>query len=218
VAVKIMSSNDREYRNQIVVYRELQGTIVKVPEPLRFIVHGHRGYLFMEFVEGMTLEKLFKSRPELRGSTLDKVRLALRCLHDIKRDRPGPLVDGYETPGFPWGQRLVKIRSADEPQARVDQRLERLERRRKLGWVLQLPGAPYSLCHMDFNLCNIMLTTNDEVALIDWSTATFYPEKFELAMLSVSNKQYLLTDEDTSGDLDLNKLRAVEAMSTCSFL
>jgi thiamine kinase-like enzyme len=216
--VKIMSSNDREYLNQIVVHRELQGTIVKIPEPFRFIVHGHRGYLFMESIEGLTLERLFETQPQLRGPTLDKARLALQCLHGIKRDRPGPLVDGYDTPGFPWGQRTVKIRSADELQARIDQRLERLEKRRKLGWTMKLPDAQYSLCHMDLNLSNIILTTNDEIALIDWSTATFYPRKFELAMLSVSKKQYLLTNEDTSDDLDLNKLRAVEAMSICSFL
>jgi thiamine kinase-like enzyme len=71
---------------------------------------------------------------------------------------------------------------------------------------------------MGLNLNNIILTTNDEVAVIDWSTAMFYPEKFELAMLSVSDKQYLLTDEDTRDDLDLNKLRAVDAMSTCNYL
>jgi thiamine kinase-like enzyme len=218
MVVKIMSSNDREYLNQIMVHRELQGTIVKIPEPFRFIVHGHTGYFFMEFIEGLTLEKLFETQPQLRDATLDKVRLALKCLHGIERDRPGPLVDGHYTPGFPWGLRTVKIRSADELQVRVDQRLERLEQRRKLGWTMKLPGAPYSLCHMDLNLRNIILTTNNEIALIDWSTATFYPKKFELAMLSVSKQQYLLTDEDTSDDLDLNKLRAVEAMSTCSFL
>jgi hypothetical protein len=61
VVVKVMAPNDREFLNQSMVFRELHGTIVKIPEPLRFIVHGYHGYLFMEYIDGLTLEKLFET-------------------------------------------------------------------------------------------------------------------------------------------------------------
>jgi hypothetical protein len=59
----------------------------------------------MEYFKGVTLEQLFEEQSNIRESTLKRVRMALEFLRSIKRDHPGPLVDGYKGCGFPWGQK-----------------------------------------------------------------------------------------------------------------
>jgi thiamine kinase-like enzyme len=118
----------------------------------------------------------------------------------VKSDIPGSLASDGLVGGFPWGDNRTYIRSVAELRARIDQRL----RIRRL--TLTLAPAPYVLCHLDLNLRNIMIDEGDQVVLLDWANAAFYPSIFELASLSSCGDAYLLTDEDVVNDYDLRCL------------
>lgn len=221
IAVKISSTDEREYRNQVVAHQNLQNCPLKVPRPLRFFAyprqHGGpvfpRGYLFMEFIKGTTLEQLFAQDPDSKAMILPRVRSALQCLQTVKSDVPGSLWGDSYVYGFPWADNEARIRSIEELQARINQRLET----RKKRSVLVLSPAPYVLCHLDINLRNIIITDEgQDIVLLDWNSAAFYPEIFELASLTWRGDEYLLTDrtkEDTDEDHDLQCLRLVQNIS-----
>jgi serine/threonine protein kinase len=80
ILVKIVMPDDREYMNQKAAYRELQGTKLKVPKPLRHFVRGLRSYLFMEYIKGGTLEQRFVRDSHSKTSLLPRVRSALESL------------------------------------------------------------------------------------------------------------------------------------------
>jgi aminoglycoside phosphotransferase (APT) family kinase protein len=220
IAVKISSTDEREYRNQVVAHQNLQDAALRVPRPLRFFVHPlrygrslPRGYLFMEYIKGLTLEQLFARDPESKEMIMPQVRSALQCLKTVKSDVPGSLWGGSCVYGFPWADNEAHITSIEELQARINQRLEK----RKKRPVLTLPPAPYILCHLDINLRNIIITDEGkDVVLLDWNSAAFYPESFELASLAWRCDEHLLTErtkEDIDNDHDLHCLGLVQSMS-----
>ncbi|CZT21519.1 uncharacterized protein RCC_07382 [Ramularia collo-cygni] len=199
VTVKIgLTLEESEFKNQEFAWSLLLSTPVRVPEPYRFFRAEdddgvESGYLVMEHIHGQSLasEALY-----LEKGIVDLVTRALYILHSRsasqlgKHAAPGPICGGPPS-GFPWGDGKadLEFRSAQDLEHALNLRLaqwspqsSRVKAKTKAS-LLSLEGTQFGLCHMDLAPRNFILANDGKIAMLDWSTAGYYPTFFEVAGL-----------------------------------
>ncbi|MCJ1440495.1 MAG: hypothetical protein MMC23_000979 [Stictis urceolatum] len=177
IAVKFgLGVTIQEANAQKLAARKVCAEIVRIPRVFRFFIKQDEfgysiGYLVMERVHGIVLEKINWKEPGVLRSVL----AALNAIHSITDTRPGP-VSGGEAHGSLWSE-LGSNRDFDDTydlETYLNRRLAYFDE------TTQVSDETFHLCHMDVAPRNFMLDTQGHLYLIDWASAGFYPRYFEL--------------------------------------
>jgi aminoglycoside phosphotransferase (APT) family kinase protein len=201
----------REFGNQFFAWKNLNGTSLRVPKPVRYIrgsLEDENGFMVMEFLDGCSWEEV-KEVDESCVNT--RVHKAVQYMHRVtpqtthQRIYPGPL-DGGRAESFPWGRGQKEaedtFRSLEDVVACANKRLFRHAKRNKLQNIrsINLQGQKLAICHGDLAPRNILILADGQVALLDWEWMCLYPAIFDVACLSMLDidhpheKQKLLID------------------------
>lgn len=165
----------------------LDRRVVRVPRVYRYFQDRSdpswpKGYLFMEYIPGKTLE-------ESDLSTVGKI--SERLAHIVSNlamvqggDIPGPPVDGMFQ-GYLWGDNGTReiFSSVDDMNCWLNKRLKLIDK------TIDLRPYPLVLCHLGLCRRNIKLMDDDNntICLLDWGHAGFFPRFFEAAAASCMN-------------------------------
>ena len=184
------SSDFTEYTS--LQYLELHGPQIPVPRPHGLITSGKSAYLFMSFVPGVTLEKIWpelqKSQKESISSELDSMFSSLRQLHrpdnmalggvagegckDTRRHTRISEMPLHASSDF-WDFQYCGTAVGSETY---------LEFLRRLTSPFQTQNCVFT--HGDVRKENIIVQPTDDGecrvnGIIDWEMSGFYPEDFE---------------------------------------
>ncbi|GES64912.1 hypothetical protein ATEIFO6365_0009040700 [Aspergillus terreus] len=178
-----------ELAAQELAYHNTDRSIVHIPKVHRFFESDGQSYLFMEYVEGRTLEDVdFETHKDI------PIRVAniLAHLQQIPGEcDPGP-VTGGEAHGYIFGDEGAgtAFDSIEDMNAYMNKRLDAMNEylsrqgdQRRFDH-LDLTPYPLVLCHGDICRRNIILEPDGSLCLVDWGFAGFYPRIFELAAIS----------------------------------
>jgi aminoglycoside phosphotransferase len=175
-----------EAKTQEFAHRNANPSIVHVPRVYRFFQrndpswHCPKGYLFMEYVPGESLQELDLNTHTDIVPRIAKIVAHLGQIQDSQI--PGP-VGGGQPEGYLWGD--DGARAAFAGVADMEAWLnKRLSLRNK---SINLSSYPLVLCHMDLCRRNMVLEENNTICLLDWGFAGLYPRFFEIASLSCLN-------------------------------
>jgi thiamine kinase-like enzyme len=203
VSEKIMAkkSASREFENQVFAWKTLNSASLRVPEPIRYVhgsVEGENGIMIMEYLNGCPwddVEKVDESCTNVR------VHKAIQHMHQAtvktagQNVVPGPL-DGGHAESFPWGRAQKEAEdtftSLQDLMTCIDKRLARHAKRNKQEKTrsIDLEGQKLAVCHGDLAPRNILILADGKVALLDWEWMCFYPAVFDLACLSMLDKEH----------------------------
>lgn len=199
IVVKIgMDIDENEFSNQRFAQLNCVSESVRIPRVYLVFQKDDMGYLFMEYIQGRTLEQVFSENPERKPELIDRVRTAVRSIHAVKRNYPGSIV-GRTVYGYPWGDDWNSVASWDELNTQLNKRLARK------NMTISFEDETCVLCHMDVKSHNILETESGQLCLLDWANAAFYPECFEWAALQFSTT--IMADlEDVYSGLELEDL------------
>ena len=169
------------------VYRYFQGNSTRPGHP------WPKGYLFMEYIPGLTLEQ---EGPDLSHSTvaedicecLAETVLELSSITDNNNGIPGPVGGGKPLKGYLWGDNGTKVvlNSVNDLNHWLNKRLNHINKE------IEVRPYPLVLCHLDLSRRNIKLmrdcskktNSNYSICLLDWGHAGLFPRFFELAASS----------------------------------
>jgi aminoglycoside phosphotransferase (APT) family kinase protein len=150
---------------------------VKVPQPYAFFRRQGLGYLVMEHIHG---EQIQPSDP----SSVQKVVDLLRVFATIRGEKPGPL-GGGPSRGLLWSEyHDFKPESIEDVEKHFSARI-------KDGSEIALYPYPLTLCHGDLAERNIKICEN-QLCILDWASAGFYPKLFEIAAMQKNTVEPLL--------------------------
>jgi serine/threonine protein kinase len=155
-----------EFKNQQVAQQRLSAGIVNVPAAYRFFKKERIGYIVMDYVDG---EMLDFGRAKSMAKELAKV---LEYIHLQGSTKPGTL-GGGPVSGVLWPEHEeVEFSGPADLQRWFDQRSPSSVQPQ------QLHRHPLSMCHLDFNPRNIIVS-GDRIYLIDWAATGYFPRFFE---------------------------------------
>ena len=175
------------------VSRHSDNTVMRVPQVYRFFTHGELvdmqfGYLVMEFVSGSTLESC-----DVESEMIKRIVNVIDHLSTLPMppsQGPGPAYGGIAQ-GCLWTEygAGTPFKSVKDMENWLNQRLG-LSKRHLPRFSLNLTELYFS--HMDIARRNIILTETDEIYLIDWAYAGFYPGYFQRLCI-----EWCLVDDDS---------------------
>jgi Phosphotransferase enzyme family len=151
---------------------------LRIPEVYRYFRVSDVGYLVMEFMDGISLEKipLHHHPPSIQ-------RLA-RAIHSLaSKMASGP--PGPRNGGIPRGY-LFSEDGAGERFHSISGLNSWLNRRARLGkneLGFHFKMSDFSYCHLDLARRNMVLLPDQSFCLLDWEFAGFYPRVFEIYCL-----------------------------------
>ncbi|OBT77278.1 hypothetical protein VF21_03484 [Pseudogymnoascus sp. 05NY08] len=194
-----------EARTQEFANKNADPTIVHVPRVHRFFEREGRGskqgYLFMEYVQGRTLEEIYLA---IRPDIIPRMARIIEHFGQIQGQIPGPIGGGLAQ-GHIFGDDGADIEFPSVPgfNAYLNKRLAVMKK------SIDLTGYPLVLCHMDLCRRNIILRDDDTLSLANWNDAGLYPRFFEIRVLSYLNPWYgpfdVPLEEDATALLRLTK-------------
>lgn len=162
--------------------------IVRVPRVYRFFTRKSGfwsvGYLIMEYVDGMTLDKMDK---HALSESMPQISAAIQHINSIPGLYPGP-IGGGEAHGILWSEvgSGRGFSSKNDLQGWLNERLAYCDG----GKSIDISKAELYLCHMDLAPRNLMLDRRDGILyVLDWKTAGFYPRYFEMWSLEFAFHQ-----------------------------
>lgn len=169
-----------EFWNQERAYEVLKPeNSVKVPQPYAFFRREGLGYLVMEHIHG---EEIEPSDP----ASVKKVVEMLRVFATIRGEKPGSICGGPSR-GLLWSEyHDFKPESIGDLEDHFSARI-------KEGSRIALHPYPLTLCHGDLAKRNIKICEN-QLCLLDWASAGFYPKLFEIAAMQKNAVEPLLTE------------------------
>lgn len=179
-----------ELAAQEVAYHNTDRSIVHIPKVHRFFESDGQSYLFMEYVEGQTLEDVdFETHKDIPIRVANILAHLQQILGDC--DSPGP-VTGGEAHGYIFGDEGAgtAFDSIEDMNVYMNKRLDKmneyLSRQEDQRRFDHLDLTPYALvlCHGDICRRNIIFESDGSLCLVDWGFAGFYPRIFELAAIS----------------------------------
>lgn len=155
-------------------------SILRVPRVYRFFTHGDfagmpLGYIVMEFVGGATLEAC-----NITSELIKRIVTAINHISTLPMPQlqgPGPVYGGIPQ-GCLWTEygAGTTFTSSRDMENWLNQRLD-LSRNQTSRFSLSSESLVFS--HMDIAKRNIILTETNEIVLIDWAHAGFYPAYFQ---------------------------------------
>ena len=156
--------------------QKVNPNIIKVPKIHKFFTRELDklwtiGYLVMELVEGKGLDQL-ESEDCLRLTP--RIKDALEHVQSIHGEVPGPL-DGSKARGLLFSEEgcSQNFTCRQDLEDYLNQRLA------STNDLVDISKAELCLCHLDIAPRNILLTPDNELYLVDWGCAGFYPSYFE---------------------------------------
>ncbi|KAF2210673.1 hypothetical protein CERZMDRAFT_45023 [Cercospora zeae-maydis SCOH1-5] len=183
---------ESEFRNQLFVYNMLEHQKIKVARPYRFVrasdSYGFcNGYLIMEYIQGQRLDE---------GSLCNNEKIvslaasAIQSIHETSASRlsqetpPGSLFGSIHY-GFPWGDGSAEgsFHSMEDLERCIQKRLVCSNHAARSVDFDGFSDRHMVLCHLDLAPRNLLLTTNDIIAVLDWASMGWFPSAFELASL-----------------------------------
>ncbi|KAI9748178.1 MAG: hypothetical protein M4579_007290 [Chaenotheca gracillima] len=183
IAVKYgYSVSIEEAATQDFAHQNVKSSIVRIPKVYRYLVAGteprrNKGYLFMEYVPGRTIDALDLS---IHEDIVPRIAKIIEHLGQILGDGiPGP-VGGGEPQGYLWGDDGADaiFGSVEELNAWLNKRLALRDK------SIDVTPYPLVLCHMDLCRRNMILDEEtNAIWLLDWGFAGFYPRFFEIYTL-----------------------------------
>lgn len=175
---------------------------LKVPRILRYFKICNVGYLVMEFVEGVSLEKV--SLQDHPGLVQRLARAIYSLFQSIPVGAPGP-ING----GIPRGY-LFSEYGAGTPLNTITKLNQWLNKRAlfddKNKFAFTVSDCRF--CHLDLTRRNIILCPDGSFCLLDWEHAGFYPAIFEIyCLLFTRQHDYRFTQELLDACADLSPSR-----------
>ncbi|KAM5494315.1 hypothetical protein MaudMau93_000331, partial [Microsporum audouinii] len=157
-----------EAATQRYAYQHLNQRVVRVPRVYRYFQDKTepswpKGYLFMEYIPGKSLEDL-------------------DLLPDDISERLAAIVSELAS-GYLWGDNGTgeTFQSTDDMNRWLNKRLKLINKE------IDLRPYPLVLCHLDLCRRNIKLMEDNSICLLDWGHAGFFPRFFEVAAVSCMN-------------------------------
>ncbi|KAH8752606.1 kinase-like domain-containing protein [Hyaloscypha finlandica] len=176
-----------EASNQRRTFELLDRKIARVPQVYRYFSQSNRlgwpksGYIVMEYIRGKVLG-------EDKTPSNEQVKRIAQILHyfsTLQGDRPGPLEGGISL-GLLWEENGKRVLPDVESKLRI-------------------MSYPLVLCHLDLAPRNFVWLTDGSAALLDWSSAGFYPRCFEVCMLKIM--------ECAHGNYELDLIAGMEKLT-----
>lgn len=185
---------EQEARTQEFAHKNTDPTIVHVPRVYRFFDRNEpgdrskKGYLFMEYVSGPTLEEIDLDK---RNDMIPRVAQIIAHLGQIQGGQvPGPIGGGFAQ-GY-----LYSDDGADVTFASISGFNAYLNRRLAVYQKsIDLSGCPLVLCHMDLAPRHFILQDDGTISLVNWNDAGLYPRVFEVRVLSYLQSPWYGTPE-----------------------
>ncbi|KAK0246602.1 hypothetical protein LTS09_018256, partial [Friedmanniomyces endolithicus] len=177
LAIKFGAVYQEEADNQGEAYKLLSNEFIRVPLVYHFFIRGSVGYLVMEYIDG--------AGSDWEGD--EDILAVARCfvhMHTFTSFPPGPLRQGTSR-GLLWPEAdPPSFGSSEELAAFVNSRL-----------VVQTPDFSVSddalcLCHLDIAPRNLLKVADASIAILDWSSAGYYPRSFEIAALRCNVREH----------------------------
>ncbi|KAI9748153.1 MAG: hypothetical protein M4579_007298 [Chaenotheca gracillima] len=175
-----------EAATQEFAHQNIKSSVVRVPRVYRFLEAGpepgrKKGYLFLEYVSGRTMDTLDLS---IHEDIVPRIAKVIEHLGQILGGGvPGP-VGGGAPQGYLWGDFGAEaiFGSVTDMNAWLNKRLALRD------MSIDLTPYPLVLCHMDLCRRNMILDEEENsIWLLDWGHAGFYPRFFELCTLPCLN-------------------------------
>lgn len=169
-----------EFENQEKAYELLTRTdSVKVPQPYAFFQRDGLGYLVMEHIHGWGI-------PPSDPLSAEKVVDVLKVFAKISGETPGSL-NGGPCRGLLWSEyHNFKPENIGDVEKYFSGKLED-------DSEIKLHPYPLTLCHGDLAERNIKICAN-QLCILDWASAGFYPKLFEIAAMQKNRVEPLLTN------------------------
>ncbi|KFY93374.1 hypothetical protein V500_03749 [Pseudogymnoascus sp. VKM F-4518 (FW-2643)] len=189
-----------EARTQEFANQNADPTIVHIPRVYRFferddpLSSSKTGYLFMEYVQGPTLEEVDL---DIRTDIIPRMAQIIVHLGPIQGGQvPGPIGGGLAQ-GYLFGDDGADVifTSVSGFNTYLNKRLAIAKK------TIDLSGHPLVLCHLDLGRRNVILGDDDTISLVNWNDAGLYPRFFEVRVLSYVN--YRCGPFDTPLDEDI---------------
>jgi tRNA A-37 threonylcarbamoyl transferase component Bud32 len=145
--------------------------------------HGTEGYIVMDYVDGLSLDACWdKLSPDVHKDIATQVGAMVNQLQSVHFDHPGAIGGGVSRGIWfsDYGAGPFTTKAGFENW--INWKLE-------LGKACKQASADvpriscnyFVLVHGDLSPRNVIVDTNDQVWLIDWGCAGFYPPIFEAA-------------------------------------
>lgn len=166
----------QEASAQQLAFQEVNCEILRIPRVYHFFsrpdpASGLIGYLIMEHIEGVTLERQNWNEPEV----LTRVVEGLNAIHSIRSKHPGP-ISGGEAHGSLWSEygSGTAFRHVQDLESYLNDRLAYFQ------IATHMQDQDMCLCHMDVTPRNFMIDLHGRLCLLDWALAGVFPRHFEL--------------------------------------
>lgn len=163
-----------EFINQPRAYDLVYQMVIRVPQAHRFFAYMDIGYIIMEFIHGETVSSKWDAQ------SCQSIAKALAHFPQIQSDQLGPLSGGLAL-GLLWieGDWISSMSSSDiEHYFNARQ----LQHRQKLN----IRGQNFILCRLDIAPRNILRLRDGSLYLLDWASAGFYTQFFEICALRLN--------------------------------
>lgn len=175
-----------EAANQQYVYDHSSQSDLRVPRIHRHFNLDGKGYLIMEFIDGISLEDRSLHDEEITSRLADAVR---SLFAHMVADFPGP-----RDRGVPQGHlfsedgALVQLDSISALNKWLNNRYNINPRACTTNASFSFDLNDCGFCHLDLARRNVILCPDGSFALLDWEHAGFYPKVFELYCLHFNSQ------------------------------
>ncbi|KAI6110908.1 hypothetical protein EDD16DRAFT_1486006, partial [Pisolithus croceorrhizus] len=164
------------------------------PEVHLGISRGKRGYIVMEFVQGMMLSQCKSPKGTHNRNDIEAVAAAIQQLTNIKipaGTTPGPVGDGRIGHDF-----FVNCLSAlvyptvGHLEAQIKKILRRSESRLRVNFEIETADG-LVLCPSDPHDSNFMIDNEEKLGAIDFGSTCFLPSSFMPYSLTMSSDVFV---------------------------
>jgi hypothetical protein len=177
----------QEAAAQAFAYQHLDSSIVRIPRVHRFFhdgphAFGSWGYLFMEYIEGWSLDDLDL---QVYTDLIPRIAIIIAHMESMISEIPGP-PGGGRPEGYLWSDEgaRTEFHSAEELNTWLNKRLS------TQNTSIDITSEKLVFCHMDLCRRNMIMLPDRTICLLDFGFAGFYPRCFEVVTLD------FLTTED----------------------
>ncbi|KAF2676661.1 hypothetical protein K458DRAFT_410262 [Lentithecium fluviatile CBS 122367] len=144
---------------------------------------GVKGYIVMDYLDGLSLDNSWDQLDhEAQKNVVNQVGAMVKELRSIHSDNPGVIGGGMSRGTWfsDYGAGPFKTKEMFEKWINWKLGLSKYFGRAPLD-VPQIEYPYFVLTHGDLSPRNLILDANDQVWMIDWGCAGFYPPIFEAA-------------------------------------
>lgn len=170
----------QEAAAQTFAHQHFDHSIVKIPRVHRFFhsspcAFGSCGYLFMDYIEGWSLEDLDL---QVHADLIPRIATIIAHIECMTSDIPGP-PGGGRPEGYLWSDEgaRTEFHSVEELNTWLNARLAMQDK------SIDITSEKLVFCHMDLCRRNMVMLPDRTICLLDFGFAGFYPRCFEVVTL-----------------------------------